>query len=121
MGFVHHSVYLVYLETARTEFLRQSGETYRQWEEQGILLPLTEASIQFKRPGRYDDLLRIETRMVEQSALRLKFSYRVILEGSEDLLATGETRHAFINKEGRPIRIGPHLQERLKGLVSGEK
>lgn len=120
MGIVHHSRYLVYMESARTELLRETGESYREWEDRGILLPLTRSSVEYLRPGRYDDVIEVETRLVALTRLRLSFSYRLTCPARNEHLASGATEHAFMNKEGRPIRIGPDDLEKLKQLLSTE-
>lgn len=63
MGFVHHSVYAMYFEEARTEGLRALGIRYKELEDNGIIMPVRSMNIQFKRAAVYDDLLTIKTRL----------------------------------------------------------
>jgi acyl-CoA thioester hydrolase len=121
MGFVHHSRYLVYLESARTELLRTTGISYREWEERGILLPLTECSLQYRQPGRYDDELSVKTEIIECTRLRISFQYRVEALASRTLIATGITRHVFMSPEGRPIRASAELLAMLAPYLPPEK
>lgn len=117
MGFLHHSRYWVYMESARTELLRSTGESYAQWEARGILLPLTDSGLTFRKPAYYDDMVRIETRIVELSRLRIRFAYRLFCDARSQLLAEGFTAHAFMTPEGRPQRVAPEVLERLGGEV----
>ncbi|HEY0351426.1 MAG TPA: thioesterase family protein, partial [Gemmatimonadales bacterium] len=55
MGVVYHARYLVWLDIARTEPLRQSGMSYRELESAGLRLAVSEVSIRFRQPARYDD------------------------------------------------------------------
>ncbi|MFM7731677.1 MAG: acyl-CoA thioesterase, partial [Flavobacteriales bacterium] len=65
MGFVYYGNYASYFEVARVETLRASGITYRELEEQGILLPVREFSIRYIQPARYDDIVDITTTITE--------------------------------------------------------
>ena len=55
MGFVYHANYFVWLDMARTEHLRDAGMTYREMEERGVFLTVTDARIRYCRAARYDD------------------------------------------------------------------
>jgi len=103
MGVVYHAHYLAYFEQGRTEFLRAQGSTYREVEEGGTLLVVVDVGIRFLRPARYDDLLRVRTRLAEARGARLRFEYE-LLRG-DDLLATGHTTLAATDLAGRPRRL----------------
>ncbi|MCC6546892.1 acyl-CoA thioesterase [Candidatus Sumerlaeota bacterium] len=115
MGFAHHSRFVVYLEAARIELLRSLGESYREWEDRGILLPVTEVAIQYTKPAYYDDVLGISVRIVELTRIRLKFAYEVRCDAREAILASGTTSHVFMNKDGRPARVGEDVLAKLRG------
>ena len=59
MGVVYHARYLVWLDIARTEHLRLAGMSYRDLEEAGLRLAVSEISVRYRRPARYDDRIRI--------------------------------------------------------------
>ena len=101
MGIVHHSVYAVYFEEARVEFMRHVGVPYGELEKKGVLLPLLELSVRFLKPARFDDLLEIEVSAHIRGA-RLFVSYVVYRDGER--IAEGRTVHAFTNERLRPIR-----------------
>jgi acyl-CoA thioester hydrolase len=105
MGVVYHANYLPWFEVGRTTLLKEMGLSYRQLETDGYRLPVLEVSAKFSRPAVYDDTLTIVTTLREKPLLRIRLEYEV--RRGEDLLATGFTVHAFIDREGRPVRPPP--------------
>ena len=113
MGFVYYGNYLVFFERARNELMRALGFTYRELEAQGVGLPVIEAHVKYHLPARYDDLLTICARLEEVSGVRLKVACQVLRGGQ--LLVEGWTWHAFLSlKTGRPVRVPPIMQEKLR-------
>ena len=102
MGVVYHGNYLPWFEVGRTNLLKELGLPYRRLEEEGYRLPVLEVSARFLRPAVYDDTVTIVTRLHERPLLRIRLEYEV--RRGEELLATGHTVHAFIDREGRPVR-----------------
>lgn len=119
MGVVYHANYLNWFEVARTEYIRALGVTYKILEQQGLFLPVTDAEIKFVQPAKYDDLVSIHTRISRSTALRLEFEYRIFREPGE-LLVSGVTRHAWLNRDWKPMRIhkeAPELYSLLQERV----
>jgi acyl-CoA thioester hydrolase len=102
MGIVYHANYLPWFEIGRTTLLKEIGLPYRRLEEEGFRLPVLEVSAQYLRPALYDDRLEIVTLLAEKPVLRIRIEYQV--KRGEELLATGSTMHAFVDREGRPVR-----------------
>ena len=102
MGVVYHGSYLPWFEIGRTNLLKQYGLPYRQLEAEGYFLPVLEVSVKYHRPALYDDTLRIVSTVTEKPVLRIRIGYEIYR--GETLLATGTTVHAFIDKQGRPVR-----------------
>ncbi|MEO7413073.1 MAG: thioesterase family protein [Opitutaceae bacterium] len=102
MGVVYHGNYLPWFEIGRTTLLKEVGLPYRQLEAGGYRLPVLEVSAKYLRPAVYDDTLTIVTTMREKPLLRIRLTYEV--RRGDELLATGETVHAFIDLQGRPVR-----------------
>ena len=102
MGVVYHGSYLPWFEVGRTTLLKELGLAYRQLEADGYRLPVLEVSAKFFRPALYDDTITIVTRLREKPLLRIHLEYEV--RRGEELLATGMTVHAFIDRDGRPVR-----------------
>jgi acyl-CoA thioester hydrolase len=107
MGVAYYANYLVWFEVARTDLLRSLGWSYREMEAGGVLLPVIEASCQYRHPARYDDELDIRTEGRVTSPIRMEFTYEVVLRGRQGPIATGQTVHVALGKSGRPCRL-PH-------------
>lgn len=103
MGVVYYANYLVYFERLRNELLRQTGSSYRKWEEEGIILPVVEACCRYRAPARYDDILTVSGRASRFKETRIRIDYQV--RRGEKLLAEGHTIHACLKKSGRPTRV----------------
>jgi acyl-CoA thioester hydrolase len=97
MGVVYYANYLRFFEAGRNEFIRAKGLRYRDFEEAfGLRLPVAEASVSYKLPARYDDLLDVEVSLAEVRRASARFEYRLVREGV--LLATG---HCTPRRPGR--------------------
>lgn len=105
MGIVHHSVYAVWFEAARTEFGKKIGMTYSECEKRGVMLPLIELECCFKKPAYYDDVVTIVAYVEKMTPVRLKVAYEVINKATNELLATGNTTHVWTNSERHPVNL----------------
>ena len=103
MGIVYHAHYLVWFEMGRTEWCRAAGLPYAGMERSGLFIPVTRVECVFRRRSRYDDAIRVLTRMTELGGRGCIFGYEVRHSGG-DLLAEGATRHVFTNAAGKPAR-----------------
>ena len=111
MGVVYYANYLVWFEIGRTEWLRETGWTYRAMEADGLALPVIEAHCEYRQGARYDDELEIRTTARQVSAVRLAFDYEIVRRGDAAVLAAGHTIHATIDRAGRPVRIPARVKE----------
>lgn len=102
MGIVYHANYLPWFEVARTQLLREQGFPYRQLETDGYRIPVLDVSAKFLRPALYDDVLVIVATIREKPLLRIRLEYEV--RRGDELLATGQSSHAFCDLHGRPTR-----------------
>ncbi|MEY3398265.1 MAG: hypothetical protein RL220_859 [Bacteroidota bacterium] len=108
MGYSYYGNYATYFEVARVEALRSLGITYRDLEDQGILLPVSEYSVKFMKPAYYDDELVIITRIHKIPAARISFEYETF-RGDEQL-NSAKTDLVFVDKStGRPVRCPEHV------------
>lgn len=125
MGIIYHPNYYIYFEMGRTEFLRDAvGMSYKEMEELGVMLPLTETHCKYRIPARYDDELTVKTSVKEITVARIAFSYKLMRTMDGAILAEGETVHAFANKNGKPINMKKHnngLFDKLHKLSSCEE
>ena len=108
MGVAYYANYFVWFEVGRCEYFRELGMSYRDLEQNEILLPVIEAFCKYKNPARYDDLLLIKTGLKFLEDVKLGFYYEIFHRERGELLAFGETVHAFVNKKGKPIVLRKH-------------
>jgi acyl-CoA thioester hydrolase len=111
MGVVYHSNYLIWFEIGRTDWLRETGLTYREMEADGIQLPVIEAHCEYRQGARYDDDIEIRTRAKKLSPVRVQFDYEAVRRADGATLATGHTVHAAIDRQGRPVRMPDHVRD----------
>jgi len=119
-GVVYYGNYMRYFEQGRTEYMRDLVQTYRKIESQGLLLPVIECYTRYKASAAYDDLLVIETSMVELKNVSCRFNYRILRKEPDDsltLLAKGYTVHASVDRSGRLTRLPAELIDRLKSIL----
>ena len=114
MGVVYHANYFAWCEIGRTEFIRSlGGITYAELERAGTALAVVEAHLRYIKPARYDDLIRITTRVTEVRSRVARFDYDIeILDGGA--VATGYTTLVAMTREGRGGCIPDHLRQQLE-------
>jgi acyl-CoA thioester hydrolase len=120
-GVVYYANYLRFFERGRTEYMREMVLTYRDIENQGLTLPVIESYSRYKAPAAYDDLLVIETSLVELKNVSCRFNYRIYRndnDNSRTLLAKGYTVHASVNRNGKLTRFPANLIEKLQKIIS---
>lgn len=112
MGVVYYANYLRFFEAGRSEYMRSRGLRYGDFErEHQLSLPVVEATVSYRAPARYEDVVTVETSLVEARRASARFEYRVLR--GEELLATGHTVHACVDAGGRIRRLPRELLERL--------
>lgn len=117
MGIIHHSNYYRYFEVARTDYLKTIiGMTYKDVEEMGVRMPLTETNCKYKVPALYDDELTITTTVREMTVARIIFDYVIMRERDGALIAEGYTSHALTNTDNRPVNLKKYKPELFEKL-----
>ena len=111
MGVVYYANYFVWFEVGRTEWLRETGWSYREMEHEGVSLPVIEAHCEYRQPARYDDDVEIHTRATLITPVRLRFDYELRRELNEPPVAVGHTIHAAVDANGRPCRLPARVRE----------
>lgn len=113
MGYVYYGNYTHYYEVGRVEALRQLGTSYKEMEDNGIMLPVYTCSLKYLKPAVYDDLLVIKTIIRELPSLKIMFDYEVYNQKNE-LLNLGSTTLVFINKAtNKPCRAPESFIEKI--------
>ena len=107
-GIVHHANYFNYFEMGRIELLRACGMSYREFENNGWMLVVSEISCRYYRPAQYDDVLTLTTTTVRAQGARLEHQYVLARDG--EVLAKGESRIACVDRGGNVRRLPAALQ-----------
>ena len=125
MGVAYYANFLIWFEQARTEYLHALGWPYRQAEERGFYLPVVEVKCRYKAPARYDDLLRIDSRIADYTAIRITMGYQVCHHESGRLLAEGQTVHVWTDRDLKILTMPEDLRtlliERTKEASHGQE
>lgn len=113
MGYVYHANYVSYCHQARTELLRKLGVHDSYLEENNIMLPVISFNIDYKKPGRYDELLTIQTSIKELPKTRFNFIYLIYNEAG-DLISNATSTLVFVKKDSRqPVVIPDFIKKAL--------
>lgn len=88
-GVVYHARYLHYFERARTEFLREQGLSVRELHDMGSIFPVVRLETDFRAPAVLDDLVRVETEVLEVGKTSFTLGQRVIRDMDDKLLVEG--------------------------------
>jgi acyl-CoA thioester hydrolase len=117
MGVVYHGNYAQYFEMGRVEWLRNLGVSYKWMEENGVMLPVVSLEMNFKKPARYDDILRVKTILKSQTSVKIEFDYEIYNEQSQ-LLTTGYSMLVFVDmKTGRPIVPPKYVSNKINEII----
>ena len=116
MGIIHHSVYPVWFEVGRTNFIKMIGIGYGQLEKNGVMLPLSELTCKYIKPVHYEDEVIIQTSVQKLTVSRIQFAYKVLLDGV--LMAEGTTTHGFVSSDTlRPLNMKKFDQQLFDKLL----
>ena len=114
MGISYYANMFVWFEAARTEYFRALGLPYTECEKKGYYLPVAETGAKYLAPSTYDDLVVVRTSVSELKMSSMRFEYLVLNQATQKLLATGFSRHVFVDQNLRPVRI----PDEVRGIVT---
>ncbi len=115
MSLVHHSVYPVWFEEARSEFLRQRGTNYAEIEAAGYFFTVTHMEARFHAPARYGHAVTVRAWIEAARSRGFTFGYEVRHAGTGQCLVTGQTQHICVDRQSQPCVIPPWLREAMRG------
>lgn len=114
MGIVYYGNYAQYFEVGRVEWLRKFGVSYKTMEAEGFMLPVISLDVRFKKPARYDDLIKVKTQLVKLPSASIEFDYEISNEMGE-ILTRGNTVLVFMDvKKNRPTKCPEYLLDKLR-------
>ena len=112
MSFVYHGNYVKYFEIGRIEWLKKLGISYKQMESDGILLPVIDVKINFRKPALFDDKLILSTKLKQMPSYMIEFEYNI--SRNNELISRGYTKLAFLNsKTNKPIRCPKFILDKI--------
>ena len=121
MAVVHHSNYIRWFETGRVEYLRKYGITLGDMMEDGYVFPITEVRAKYVSPGRFDDVICIETRPKALTKAKMAFQYRVFNKATGELMVRGFTQNVFTQKDtGKICRLPEKYYTKLALAMEDE-
>lgn len=111
MGITHHSNYIRWMEEARIDYLEKIGCGYEKLEELGIMSPVIGIKCEYKNSTRFNENIEIEVKIKEYKGVRMTISYEMRNKETKQIVVIGESRHCFINQEGKPIILKKQCPE----------
>lgn len=118
MGVLHHSNYARVMEESRVEWMNQMGFGYERMEAEGVVSPVTAINLEYKRPAKFRDTLRVEIHVEELGNIRLRLSYEMYV--GDVLSCRASSMHCFI-ENGRPVSLErrfPDFYAKLKAAMA---
>jgi acyl-CoA thioester hydrolase len=97
MGYCYYGNYAQYFEVGRVETLRSLGMSYKQLEDEGIMLPVSEFTVKYFSPAFYDTELTVETTITEIKGARIYFDYTITNDLGE-LICKAQTTLVFVQQ-----------------------
>ncbi len=120
MGVVYHANYLVWCEIGRTDFIRECGRPYAELEQDGVRLAVADASLRYHASARYDDPIRVTTRLVDVRSRSVRFAYRIHHAERDTLLVSASTSLISLSPDGRLVSMPPDVRTALSQAVGAE-
>ncbi|GAA0719281.1 thioesterase family protein [Aquimarina litoralis] len=118
MGVVHHGNYAQYLELARIDWLSRLGISYKNMEENGVMLPVFTLNFKFKKSAFFDDELTVKTFLKKIPTARIVFDYEIYNQ-NQDLLTIASSTLVFVDtKTRKPILCPPYLLEIIENTLT---
>lgn len=117
MGFVYYGNYALYLEEARTELIRSLGLTYSELEKKGVMMPVVNMNITYRKPAKYDELLILETWIDGDISRNINFKTYIKSERG-DLLNEAKITLVFMDvKSGKSIQCPSDIVQKLEKFI----
>jgi acyl-CoA thioester hydrolase len=116
LGVVYHARYLVWLDVARTEHIRLAGMSYRDLEDAGLRLAVSEVSLRYRLPARYDDRVRIRCWVRDLPSRRIDFGYALDHADDGRLLATAFTSLLALDRDMNLTRLPDAVRRAMRAI-----
>lgn len=121
MGIIHHSNYIRWMEEARIAYMDYLGLPYKTVEECGIISPVLGVQCDYKSMTHFGDRVCIEVKLTSFKGVKYEISYVMRDEETQEVRATGSSRHCYLNKDGRPANIKKEIPALYEGILRALK
>ena len=105
MGIIHHSNYIRWMEEARSEFMKDSGFSYKTMEEYGIISPVLEVHCEYKSMTRFDDTVVIEISITKYTGIKMFVEYIISDKNTGEVRAVANSAHCFLDRNNKPVSL----------------
>lgn len=110
MGIIHHSNYVKWMEEARIRYMDQIGFSYKKVEELGVISPVVEISVGYKKQVFFDDEIQVHISVKKYNGISLEFNYEFYNLTKDEICTTASSRHCFL-REGKIISLKKEIPE----------
>lgn len=105
MGIVYHANYLIWMEVGRTKLIQDLGFSYAELESEGILSPVIDLEIAYKKPLRYGETATVHTWIEEYNGMRIVYGYEIFTPSGE-VAIQAKSSHVCVQKDTfKPIKF----------------
>lgn len=118
-GVVHHATYPIWFEEGRSDFLRQIGTPYSEWERMGYFVVVADLSLRYLTPAFYEDQLVVETTLQRLKKRLIEFSYRICR--GDEVIVQGSSRHLIVGPDKQPCALDGDFFARLNQLLEEQQ
>jgi acyl-CoA thioester hydrolase len=106
MGVVYYANHYIWMEVARVQWCKEHGFDYRDMEQQdGIFMAVAESGCRYRAAAHFDDEIIVKTWIEEANSRTVTIQYEMRLAAGDRVLATGHTRHVFVNRDFHRSRL----------------
>lgn len=114
-GVVFNANYLLYVDTAQMDYLRDVGVPYSLMRSEGHDIVIVEANLQFKSPARFDEIIDAYVRVPEIGNTSVRMEFELYERGSGRLVASARTIYVIVQeKTGEPVRVPSYLRRAVR-------
>jgi acyl-CoA thioester hydrolase len=115
-GVVYYANYLRYVERARTEFLETRGVSLRKLMDEGVYFVVAEAALKYLSPGRYGDILAVETTVDRVGPASIVFRHKISRDLSGEKLVEATVKLGCVGQNMKPLRLRQNIMEAVTKL-----
>lgn len=117
MGIIHHSNYVKWMEEARISYMDQMGFSYRKVEELGVISPVVNISVSYKKQVSFDNEIQIRVSVKKYNSISLEFNYEFFNVSKNEICTIASSRHCFL-KNGKLISLKREIPDLDRAIIS---